>query len=238
VSETEPDGAGETGPKPGSIAYYAREYAADERTVKRWNRKGRDNSDITPLADPESMLGWWSRNMSQRVPDGISAAVVRWRVAHKSNPAAVSRELPLVPAEIQIPSDKLAERRALLDQPIEENAIGPEQTLQRLLELEPRLHRFATDPGQAKDYLATVARIGPAAKILREENERLRKLIPKAEAEAAIQSLHVPIKNETYLLGPTMCAVLGVPLTPAIEEAWRAECDRLFHRLKETVFAA
>ena len=233
MSQTGETEGGDAGPKPGSIAFYAREYAADERTVKRWNRKGKDAGDITPLAEPEAMLGWWSRNMSQRVPDGITGAVVRWRVAHRAAPV----ELALVPAEIPLPSDKAAERKALLDLPIDENAIGPEQTLQRLLELEPRLHRFATDPGQAKDYLATVARIGPAQKALIDQQERLRNLIPRAAAETMIHEFHAPVERETRLLARTLCEILGIPATPHVMDAWNKECDRLFARFQEEVFA-
>ena len=179
VTDGEQIEGGGPGPKPGSIAFYAALYDASERTVKRWNRTGVDAGDATPLADPEKMRAWWSRNMTQREPDGISAAVIRWRrengtPAQASAPAAVpADELPLQPVE------KNAARKAMMDVPVDDDEIGPEQTLRRLLELEPKLHRLATEPGQAKDYLSTVARIGPAAERLRVENERQRKLISK-----------------------------------------------------------
>ena len=227
------------GAKPKRIADHAREYDVSERTVKRWNATGHaaEPPDMPPLDFPELMLAWWARHMAQAVPRGISAAVVRWRISHQSTPATVM-ELPVTLAPAILPADKAAERQAVMDRPISDDEIGTAHTLKRLLETEVRLSRLATDPGQAKPWLDTVARIGPMVEKLRKEDELQRKLIPRVEAETAIQSFHVPIKNEVYLLASTMCQVIGLPLTPDIEEKWRAECDRLFHRLKETILAA
>lgn len=222
--------------KPGSTAFYAHEYAADERTVKRWKADGRKKEDPTPLDHPELMLAWWQRNKKQRAPDGITAAVIRWR---RANPSAAAAPAPA--AEIPAPAlvldvDKAAARRAIMDEPVDEDAIGPEHTLRRLLELEPKLHRIATDPGQAKEYSAIVARIGPAAKALREENERMRKLIPRTEAETMIHEFHAPVERETRQLYGAMCEILGMPATPFSRDAWNKECDRLFARFQEEVF--
>lgn len=222
--------------KPGSISFYAECYAANERTVKRWKATGREKDDVTPLGNPEAMLAWWSRNMHQRVPDGITAAVIRFRRENKSTsplPAPIMELPSQVPA--MLADDKLAERRLILDRPIDPEEIGTEQTLQRLLEMEVRLSRLATDPGQAKPWQDTVARIGPMAEKLRRENEISRKLIPRAEAESAIQSYHVPLKNEIYLLPGTLFQLFGLPFTPEMDERARGECDRLLHRLNETV---
>lgn len=234
MSETAtPDAAG-PGPKPGSIAFYAQMYGKDERTVKRWKAEGVEKGDPTPLENPELMRAWWARCKAQRIPPGIDAAVTRWRIDH-SAPAPVL-ELPVQVAAPPMAAEKAAARKAIMDEPVDEDAIGPEHTLRRLLELEPKLHRIATDPGQAKEYSAIVARIGPAAKALREENERLRKLIPRTEAETMIHEFHAPVERETRQLYGAMCEILGLPATPHSRDAWNKECDKLFARFQEEVF--
>jgi hypothetical protein len=240
VSENEESAPPSPGAKPGSIAFYAEIYAANLRTVKRWKALGRTTEDATPLDNAEAMLAWWARNMQLRVPDGINAAVIRQRKEKKANPAPVERpvtmELPRQDLPIVEDLDKFAARKALMDIPVDEKDIGPEHTLRRLLELEPRLHRLADQPGQAKDYSAIVARIGPAAKALREENERMRKLIPKAEAETMIHEYHAPLEREIRQLARSMCEILGLPPTPHLMEAWHKQCDRLFARFQQEVF--
>lgn len=234
--------------KVGSNAWYAGIYGANERTVKRWKARGVETGDATPLGDAEGMRSWWERNMTQRIPDGINAAAVRARAAAVVPVAAeaevaMNRNLPAAPVagpgeEPVVKGDReRAERAKKVDAPVSEDELGLDRTLLRLLEMEVRLGRLATEPGGAKSWLDTISRIGPAATRLREENERQRKLIPRAAAEDAIRAFHVPIKNEIYQLAGAMCQVLGMPNTAGVEEKWRAEVDRLFARFHEEVFA-
>ena len=219
------------------LDHYAAVYAANLRTVKRWRAHGRKLQDPAPLENPEAMLAWWTRCMKQSAPAGISAAVIAWRKEGKGTPVVVvpkPDELLLVAAVAE--PEKTVERAEVLDRPVTEDEIGLEQTLRRLAENEVRLSRMALDPGQAKPWLDTIARMSSAAKSLREESERKGKLIPKAKAEAAIQEFHGPIKSEFYLMDATMSQILGLPLSEAMQEAWRGECDRLFARFKEEVF--
>ena len=229
-SKTAGDGAG----KQVLLADFARMYGADVRTVKRWRAKGREARDEIHLDDPEKVLSWWQRNMKLRVPPGIMDAVRKWRVAGKSAgapPMEEQAELPVAPAV-----DVDALRKASVERPVEEGEMGLEQTIRRLQENEVRFSRVALDPGQAKNWLDTISRMTSAVEKLRVEEEKLGKLIPKTKAETMIHEFHQPIEREVRLLLRGMAVILGLPVSPVMEEAWNKECDRLFTRFQEEVF--
>jgi len=216
------------------LADFARMYGADLRTVKRWRAKGREAKDEILFEDPEKVLGWWQRNMKLRVPPGILEAVRKWRVAGKSTGGPVmdeQAELPVAPAV-----DLDAVRKASVDRPVEEEEKGLSQMIGRLQEMEVRFSRVATDPGQSKAWLDTIARFTSAVEKLRVEEEKQGKLIPKAKAETMIHEFHQPVEREVRLMLRAMAVVLGLPVTPVMEEAWNKECDRLFARFQEEVF--
>jgi hypothetical protein len=135
-----------------------------------------------------------------------------------------------------MPAEKSTDRRAEVEKPVAEEEIGIEQTLRRLAETEVRLSRVATDPGQTKAWLDTVARMSSAAERLRQEQERMGKLIPRDRAEVMIHEFHQPVEREIRLLYRVMCENCGLPATPETEDRWNKECDRLFARFAEEVF--
>ena len=176
-------------------------------------------------------MAWWQRSMKLRVPPGITEAVVKSRQA-AGKTVEVAEELPLGKP---VPVEETA-RRTEIDRPVTEEEIGLEHTLRRLAETEVRLSRVATDPGQTKAWLDTVARMSSAAERLRLEHERMGKLIPKDKAETMIHEFHQPVEREIRLLYRVMCEMAGIPATPETEDRWNKECDRLFSRFKEEVF--
>ena len=206
------------------LAEYGQKFGVDVRTVKRWKALGAERNDPAPLEDAERMLSWWQRNMKQRVPDGISAAVIS---ARREQPAELARV---------VEEPALKKNRAAVDAPVDASELGLDQTLQRLAETEVRLSRIATDPGQTKAWLDTVARMTSAAEKVRQEMERHGKLIPRERAEVLVHDFHLPIEREIRLLCRAMAEALGLPQTPALEERWNRECDRVFARLGEEVF--
>jgi hypothetical protein len=165
------------------------------------------------------------------VPAGITEAVVVWRRAGKSTPPP-AEELALGKS---VPVEETA-RRTEIDRPVTEDEIGLEHTLRRLAETEVRLSRVATDPGQTKAWLDTVARMSSAAERLRQEHERMGKLIPRDKAETMIHEFHQPVEREIRLLYRVMCEDCGMPATPETEDRWNKECDRLFARFGQEVF--
>lgn len=213
------------------LGEYAAIYGASERTVKRWREIGGDAADEVPLDSPEEMLAWWTRNMKQRVPAGINQAVVQIR---KAGRPSVALELPVMNAAAPpMPSEKAGPVEP--EQPVTEEELGLDQTLRRLCEAEVRLSRKAQEPGQTKPWLDTVARMGTVAEKLREENERLGKLVPREWAEQAIHDFHRPVEREMRGLYRAMCDTLGLPPSPDREALWNAECDKLFSRFGEEV---
>jgi hypothetical protein len=188
------------------------------------------------------MLGWWQRWMKQKPPLGVTQAVRNHREKLAAAPPAPPAVTPALEGRAVKPKRGTPPPSAAM-QPEQMDfdgggfQVGTEHTLARLLKLELELHRFATDPGQAAPYLATVARIGPAAKALREEQLSLGKLIPREMAEKLIHDFHVPLEREFRLLIRVMAGIMQVAVTPQLEDAWHRECDKLERRFKEEVFA-
>ncbi len=221
------------------LEHYAVEYDAAERTVKRWCKDGKTAGDPCPLDDPEQLLAWWSRNKRQVAPAGINAAVVRARksapIAPKAVPAVIPEgELPLLSLGPGTPTPPA------VDEPLPVEIVVPEgrglqAELRRLEDLAARLSAQAHLPGQAKNYLDALARMGAISEKLRIEAERLGKLLPRDQVEEVLHAFHGPIESGVRGLVATMADVLGVELTPEREEAWNLACDGLFGRFKEEV---
>ena len=201
-------------------------YGIKVRSAKRWVAVGRENGDPCPLDDARGMVGWWTRNMKQRVPQEILAAagpdvVMEIPVAR---PAAVVKPEPVAEAEVVVS----------LDLP---DGLGLEAELGRIEELARRLSVKAHEPGQAKAYLDTVARMGTLSEKLRSEAEKMKKLLPRDVVEAAIVEFHGPIEREVRLLYRTMVELIGLGPSPEKEDLWNRELDRLFVRFREEVLA-
>ena len=114
--------------------------------------------------------------------------------------------------------------------------MGFEWTLKRLEEAERKLSKKVHEPGQAKPWLDTVARMSATSKALREEMERQGRLIPKDAAAAAIREFHGPIERGVRGMYRTFCEATGQPSVPETEERWLKEVDRLFQGFQEEVF--
>lgn len=216
---------------------YAAWYEVSERTVKRWNALALAAGDPLDLANPEAVHGWMARHLKMRCPAGVTKALVEWRRAGKSAgagvPVVVAGELPLKPS---LPGEKEAEREKIISAPVGEEELGMDQTLRRVEELEVKLARTASDPGQTTAYVAIVGKLGLVRKALTDEQIRLGKLIPKERAEILIHEFHQPIEREIRQMVSGMCEVLGLPITPAVRDLWNTECNRVFARLGEEVF--
>jgi hypothetical protein len=113
---------------------------------------------------------------------------------------------------------------------------GVEAELERLETLAARLSVTAHKPGQAKNYTAAVSQMSILSKRLREEAEKRRDLLPRAEVEAAIHEFHGPIEREVRLLLRGLAGLLGLPVTPAVESARNKLVDETFARMGEEVF--
>ena len=199
---------------------WAESYGSSARTLKRWAAHGRERGEECPLDDPGQMPAWWARHMSQRVPPKVQQAAA---VAGTISPAV--EEAPVGAGETEVQEEI----------EVREDELGLEKTLERLAIMEVKLSRKATEPGQTKAWLDTVARMGSVAERLRIEATRLGKLLPRDQVEEAIHAFHGPIEREIRLLYGTMCKALGLPPSPDREAVWHSEVDSLFGRFAEEV---
>jgi hypothetical protein len=171
---------------------------------------GIGKGEAPPLGNPAEMLAWWSRWMVQKPPRGVTAACVLAKSADPEDP----------PVIVPLPDGR-----------------GLEAELERLEVLAATLSVRAHEPGQAKPYLDTVARMVALTKQMREEAERLKKLLPRDIVESAIHEFHGPIEREVRLLYRTLCEIIGLPPSPEKEESWNREIDKLCGRFAAEILA-
>lgn len=203
----------------------AARYDSSTRTIKRWRSIGKAAGDPCPLEEPERMLAWWSRNMSQKAPDGINLAVIGAR----KRPAVAKPVKVAAPAAV--PVDEVVPMPA--DNDLGE--VGLSAELGRLEILAAVLAKKAHEPGQTKPYLDTLARMGTISEKLRTEAERIGKLKPTEMVEDALRGYHAGIEREFRGQYRAMCELMQLVPTTAREEQWNEICDRLFERMGEEV---
>jgi len=196
-------------------------YDSSPRTIKRWRAIGKAAGDECPLEDPERMLGWWSRNMSQKAPDGINLAVIG------------SRKRKPEPVEVRVPAPVKVEAVAVPVMDAGDTGLGAE--LVRLEQISAELGRRALDPGQAKPYLDSLSRMSSLSEKLRVEAERQGKLVPREMVEDALRGFHAGIEREFRVQYRAMCELMELVPTTKREEQWNELCDRLFERMGEEV---
>jgi hypothetical protein len=168
------------------------------------------------------MLAWWSRNMSQKAPDGINLAVI---AARKRKPEPVVKEMvePEVPVKAEPP-------------PVfDAGDTGLKAELARLELISAELGRRALEPGQAKPYLDSLSRMSALSEKLRVEAERQGELVPRRMVEDCVRGFHAGIEREFRGQFRAMCELLELVPTPQREEEWQELCDRLFERMGEEV---
>ena len=211
-----PVGGDSDSPKRETYAVIAARYCVTERTAKRWMAHGKQCKEAPPFHDPAGMIAWWSRWMVQRPPAGLMDALSMVDQPKTAAPEEKEPTAPSVPA------------------PDRETGLIPE--LARLEDLAVTLSVKAHEPGQAKPYLDTVARMTSLTKQMREEAERMKKLLPKDLVETAIHEFHGPIEREVRLLYKTLCEITGLPHSPDNEAKWHREIDKLFIRFSGEIF--
>jgi len=168
------------------------------------------------------MLAWWSRNMSQKAPDGINLAVI---AARKRKPEPVVKEtaVPEVPVKAEPP-------------PVFDGGdTGLSAELVRLEQISAELGRRALEPGQAKPYLDSLSRMSSLSEKLRVEAERQGRLVPREMVEDALRGFHAGIEREFRVQYRAMCELMELVPTAKREEQWNELCDRLFERMGEEV---
>jgi hypothetical protein len=200
-------------------------YDSSTRTIKRWRSIGKAAGDPCPLEEPERMLGWWARNMSQKAPDGINLAVI----GERKKPAVAK------PVKAAVPSAPPVEEAVPLPADEDLGEVGLSAELGRLEILAAVLAKKAHEPGQTKPYLDTLARMGTISEKLRTEAERIGKLKPTEMVEDAIRGYHAGIEREFRGQYRAMCDLMQLVPTAAREEQWNEICDRLFERMGEEV---
>lgn len=221
MAEGETAGAGVEEAPGLSVAAAAKLYDSSARTVKRWKARGKEVGEACPLGDPAAMVGWWSRCYVQRVPEGILAAV------------RGDAQLELAPVVPKVAPEP--EPEALAPVVIGIGDVGMEVELVELERLAAKLRRNADQPGMTKPYLDTIQRIAALSKSLREEGERLGKLVPKDMVEEVLRGLHAGIEREFRGMYRAMCETVGVVPTTDKEAQWNVLVDELCERLGREV---
>ena len=196
-------------------AEWAALYGSSERTLKRWAAHGRDQGDECPMGVPAQMPGWWSRNMTQRIPHKVLLAAGPGAVVVERKPDQGPAAVLMDPREFVGATDA---------------EMGIEATLRRLEDSEVFAHRTYTEAitagDQSKALIAERSfRQLAAEKVKVEEKVReariaSRDLIPREEAELRIADVHGDLILRFRGMADRVCRAYGVPVTAETEATW------------------
>jgi hypothetical protein len=209
-----------------SYNFYAEQYSASARTVKRWVKTGKDHTPDPipcPLDDPTSMRSWWGSCMSQTCPDGILAAEVAALKTEARAPSNQAGQAPEVPDSIPVVEIGTEEK-------------GLAAAMKRLEQMEVEFSKKATEPGQAKTWFDAIARMTSLAANVRKELEAQNLLAPRAQVAQELRDLLQPVETGIRGMYSTLCESLEIPATPALEAKWLKACDKLFERFGKEIF--
>ena len=206
------------------LSFYAELFGVSVRTVKRWAA----TAEKPPFDAPAAMLGWWERNMTQRVPESILSAA-----SGKSAPVQVDLPVPTVPVE----------RRELL--PVADDEMGIGATLKRLANAEVQAYRQLEEAIAEKDDAKQRAaqrlwtdisnQVRSMTKAAREDEVARSGLIPVGQAEQILVGVHADILSGFRGLFPDLCVVFGIPASAAGEGKWLALVDGICVKLRGEV---
>lgn len=208
------------------LLVYAQRYGVSLRTVKRWAEKE------PPFDEPEKMAGWWSKNMTQRVPASISGGVV---------PAVAEvKEVELIPEEAAPPP-------VVELSPVGDEEVGIGATQKRLRNAEVLAYRKylevlkGSDAGEIRAALRNwndiSGQVRTITKVARDDEMARKELIPRTVAEAAMAELHQPIVAGFRGLFPDLCRAFGVSPAAESEARWNDLVDGVCDRLNKEVFS-
>lgn len=196
-------------------------YGKSERTLKRWDLEGREKNDPCPLHNPAAVPGWWVRNMSQRVPPSVLAA-------------AAAVDVPVATASVGVVVGEAGD-----------DEVGIYATLKRLQDLEVFTHtayKEAISQGQAgaagmalKSFKDLASEVVKVREKWRDDQVKMRALVPRVEAEAVFSEIHVSILTRFRGMAEDVFRLFGMPMTPQLLARWNELIDVLCTDLQREV---
>lgn len=241
------------------LADYEKIYGRKERALKGWIAIGRDvkpNAELPPLDQPALMKHWWTRHMSQRVPDEIANLAI--------TPAAAPPPAASTPPLADTPPGPLFAARADAVPPSPQpsppqSGIGYLGALHRLREAEAKAGRLyvllLTEAAEPSSSVEDRSRLSAEAEQARRSWDdlvnRLRPMEKDAteiltaaglmwgsdEVVASMTAIHISLKESVLSLWRRARARLRACVDPAEEEKlWREEVDKIFAALRANKF--
>jgi len=229
---------------PEKLAVYARIFAHDERSVKRWIKRGREaigGPDLPPLQDPPKMLAWWAKHFDRRCPPEIVAAA---REVQALSPAVVAPPVvdntpsPLTPPADPPASAALGGYGDMLDRVRRAEAAAGRE-----------FERLSAESGDARDEGKIAAALRSwkgLADQLRELERDARKIqeasgeiLPTAEVRRVLADLHGPIVNGMRsILRRIYQQVQNAGSMSEADRIYQREVDRVCGGLQDSQFLA
>jgi len=215
--------------------FYCQAWGIAERTLKRWVAVGRKSQDPPPLDRPELLPSWWSRHYDRRAPDELLAAAgiqaTKQQAADSPRllaapeprePVVIPADLPAGPAGIQHMVGRLREAettaQARYQELVRQNADAGSIELAR------------------KGWLEVGERLRQAERTAVDVLKKHGELVERRRVEAVLVEIHGAIAGSVRSMGRRLADRLGVSWAQPMEEAWNAECDRVFSGLREGSF--
>lgn len=248
-----PDGpriAGSRVKYPDKLSHYEALYDTDERSLKRYVKKGRSANppDLPPFHRPVEMPEWWARRMHNRCPAGILNAAEKARKAIASEPAPAQEQQPTTAADA--PSRPAAVQRDFSDIQTLDIAANVEQLRRSLAIIERQLEearrgeivdgKLVIDDGaissRQRDYRETFAELRKAENDLLEWKEKMGELVLRDEVRAENNRIAAAIYRAVVQLVKTVRPQISGKSEPEQDGIWRAEVLACFAALKTANF--
>ena len=199
-----------------ALEVYVARYGVSIRTIKRWAKKK------APLDEPELMAAFWSKTMTQRVPDSIACV-------EKAD------ELPVVAPPVEL-------------LPVGDDEVGVGATQKRLRNAEVLAYRKyetamqTNDAGEIRAALRNwndiSAQVRTMTKVAREDELARKELISRTVAEAILVEVHQPIMAGMRGMFDDLCRAFAVDRNAENEARWNVLVDVVCERLNKEVFDA
>lgn len=246
------------------LVHYEGVFGRKERALKGWIAIGRDAAppELPPFDEPRLMKDWWTRHMTQRVPDEIAALAISppsGAALPPPVPAPVSPDAAAGPLFVAASGAASPVPPAPAPAPPPGAIVGYSGALQRLREAEAAAgHLYTSLLRQAAESTRTAderARLTAEAEQARRAWDDLVNRLRPMERDAAeilaaagrvwncddvmasMDVIHLSLKESFLALWRRVRARLRACTDPGEEDKlWQAEVERLFAALRANKF--
>lgn len=197
---------------------YQELYSANERTIQRWIKTGREVEEKPPLDEPPALRRWWIKYKKNAVPAGIVAAVKKCPWGSDAPAESVALELP---AQSSAPENFKTDDSDALERLRKNEAVAGKNME------EAYVSKDDVEIEQATKNFERAAKL--RAQFEPRYIERLREqkqLFTLSDLVECAQELHAPIIERVRALKAVFFDGVHEKFTPEAEAYWQEQVEK------------